>query len=102
MRHAYKILALSALLFALSAPAAHAQISFGIHIGEPPAPRAYRVPPRPGPDYVWVEGYHRWDGRAYAWVPGRWDRGPQARAVWVPGRWVQDKHGWYYVQGHWR
>jgi len=68
----------------------------------PPAPvyEVRGVPP--GPGYVWVEGYHRWDGRAYVWVPGRWDRGPQARAVWVPGRWVQDKHGWYYVQGHWR
>jgi len=68
----------------------------------PPAPIVEYQPPPPGYGYIWVEGYHRWDGRAYVWVPGRWDRGPQARAVWVPGRWVQDKHGWYYVQGHWR
>ena len=56
MRKLLQTLAISALLLA-PASAAHAQISFGIRIGEPPAERAYRVPPQPGPDYVWVEGY---------------------------------------------
>jgi YXWGXW repeat-containing protein len=56
----------------------------------------------PGPRYVWVEGYHRWDGRAYAWVPGRWVVPPRARAVWVPARWVHERRGWYFVPGHWR
>jgi len=68
----------------------------------PPAPIAeVRVAP-PGPRYVWVEGYHRWDGRAYAWVPGRWVVPPRARAAWVPARWVQERRGWYFVPGHWR
>ena len=56
----------------------------------------------PGPGYVWVEGYHRWTGREYVWVPGRWDRAPRPRAVWVPGHWAQDRHGYYWVDGHWR
>jgi YXWGXW repeat-containing protein len=56
----------------------------------------------PGPGFVWIEGYHRWDGRAYLWIPGRWDRAPRARAVWVPGHWAQERRGWYWVEGRWR
>jgi hypothetical protein len=67
----------------------------------PPAP-VYEVrAASPGPGYVWVEGYHHWDGRAYAWTPGRWEREPYARATWAPGQWQHDRHGWYYVEGHW-
>src|ERR1700732_4124921 len=53
MNKLFQTVAISALLLA-PASSASAQINFGIRIGEPPAPRAYRVPPRPGPDYVWV------------------------------------------------
>ena len=48
MKTLVKILIISGMLW-LPASAAHAQISFGIRIGEPPAPKTYRVPPRPGP-----------------------------------------------------
>jgi len=58
------------------------------------------VAPRPG--VVWIEGYHRWNGRTYVWVPGRWSAPPRARAMWVPGRWVHGRHGWHYVEGRWR
>src|SRR5947207_14479853 len=75
MTKLFKILAISALLVG-PASTAHAQISFGIHIGEPPAPRAYRVPPRPGPDYVWVEGYQYPEGGRYRWHDGYWTRPP--------------------------
>jgi hypothetical protein len=56
----------------------------------------------PGPDFVWIAGYHAWRGGAYVWVPGRWDRGPHPRAVWVEGRWRHHRDGWYWVEGHWR
>jgi len=89
-------IALSALLLA-SASAAHAQISFGIHIGEPPAPRAYRVPPRPGPGYMWVEGYQYPEGGRYRWHDGYWTRPPYEGAYWV-----EPYHdGTQYYQGHW-
>ena len=68
----------------------------------PPAPIVETRVVAPGPGYVWVPGYHTWDGRAYVWVPGRWDRGPRANARWVPARWVRDRRGWYLVEGHWR
>ena len=69
----------------------------------PPAPIVERRIVAPGPGYAWISGYHTWDGRAYVWVPGRWDRPPRARARWVAPRWVRDgRQGWYLVEGHWR
>jgi hypothetical protein len=59
-------------------------------------------PPAPGPLYVWVGGYHRWDGRAYVWVPGRWVVPPRRHGRWVPGHWVRHRRGWFWVEGHWR
>ena len=68
----------------------------------PPARIVEVRPVAPGPRYVWIDGYHRWDGRGYVWVPGRWAAPPRARAAWVPGRWAHDRRGWYFVEGHWR
>ena len=56
----------------------------------------------PGPDFVWVRGYHRWDGATYVWVPGSWQRPPRQRAVWVDGRWRHHRNGWYWVEGRWK
>ena len=102
-------LSISALLLAF-APAAHAQITFDIRIGPPPAPRAYRVPPQPGPDYDWIEGYWYPQGSKYVWHNGYWTRPPYAGAYWVApwhdgtnyneGRWegprgdVRHDHAW--------
>jgi hypothetical protein len=68
----------------------------------PPAPIVEARAVAPGPGFVWVSGFHAWNGRAYAWVPGRWERPPRARAVWVPAHWQRERRGWYLVQGHWR
>lgn len=56
----------------------------------------------PGRDYVWVNGYHRWDGKAYHWEPGRWERPPRPHARWEQHRWVHRKGGYVFVEGHWR
>ncbi|HEY2824432.1 MAG TPA: hypothetical protein VGI83_02705 [Gemmatimonadales bacterium] len=70
----------------------------------PPEPRREVIVERerPGPDFIWITGYYRWDGAAYAWAPGRWERRPHARATWVQGRWYHEHRGWYWVDGHWR
>ena len=68
----------------------------------PPAAIVEHPVARPGPNYVWVAGYHRWDGRAYVWVPGRWEVPPHAHARWVAHRWVHRNGGWVMVEGHWR
>ena len=97
-------------LLLASASVAGAQVNFGIHIGEPPAPRAYRVPPQPGPDYVWIEGYQYPQGSHYVWHNGYWSRPPYQGAYWVApyhvdgqyysGRWedgrrhLSHNHGW--------
>ena len=68
----------------------------------PPVPVVEARVVAPGPGYVWTEGFYRWDGRAYVWVPGRYVRPPRARAAWVPGHWARERRGWYWVDGHWR
>ncbi len=68
----------------------------------PPAPVADVRVVRPGPNYVWVPGYYRWDGRAYRWAAGAWMLPPRPRAVWVPGHWSHTRRGWFYVEGRWR
>lgn len=56
----------------------------------------------PGPDRVWIRGYHTWDGQAYAWRTGRWEARPRASAIWVDGRWAHTNRGWYWTDGRWR
>ena len=56
----------------------------------------------PGPGFVWVEGYHSWNGGAYVWVPGRWMRRPRPAAVWVAPHYRPERGGWVFVPGHWR
>jgi hypothetical protein len=57
---------------------------------------------RPSPEHVWIAGYHRWDGHAYVWEPGRWEKPPHAHAVWVAPKWEHRKDGYVMTEGHWR
>jgi len=68
----------------------------------PPPPVAERRMLAPGPAYVWTPGYHRWDGRAFVWVPGAWVLPPRRHAQWIPAHWVHRRHEWFFVEGHWR
>jgi hypothetical protein len=71
-----------------------------VRLGPPPI-RVERVPPPPGPGFVWEGGYWRWNGVRYVWVPGRYAHGPRVGAHWVPGHWVHRPGGWVWVEGHW-
>ena len=84
-----------------SAACAAPQGRLYVRVG-PPAPIVETRIVAPSPGYVWVPGYHRWNGSAYVWVPGRWNRPPHPHATWAPGRWVHERHGWYWEEGHWR
>jgi len=86
---------LSLLLFA--APPAKAQVSFGIQIGQPPPPRAYRVAPEPGPGYEWVEGYWYPVRGRWVWHDGYWTRPPFAGAYWERPYYSNGR----YVGGYW-
>ena len=68
----------------------------------PPKPLVERRIPAPGPGYVWVPGYHRWEGGAYAWTAGRWVMPPRPHARWVAGHWTHRSRGWVWVEGRWR
>ena len=96
MKTLLKTVVLATLLM-IPALTANAQISFGFRIGEPPPPRAYRVPPEPGPGYEWVEGYWYPVGRQYMWHNGYWTRAPYEGAYWVAPYHV----GGQYYAGRW-
>jgi len=68
----------------------------------PPARIVETRPATPGPGYIWIDGYHRWDGAAYIWVPGRWELPPHPHARWVAHHWVRKHGGWVLVDGRWR
>jgi WXXGXW repeat (2 copies) len=94
-----KLLLSSALGVLLSAGTVCAQVV--VRIG-PPRPVIERPVPRPGRGFVWVPGYHRWNGTAYVWIPGAWVRPPRPHAVWVRPRWVHRRRGWVFIAGRWR
>jgi len=88
---------LSAVLLVV-VPAVGAQVSLGIRIGRPPAPRVLRFqPPSPGPDYVWIDGYWYPVGGHYRWHEGYWTRSPYAGARWVGPRY----EGGQFFEGYW-
>jgi hypothetical protein len=75
-----------------------AQVSIGVRIGPPPPPRIVRVlPPRPGPEYVWVDGYWYVVGDRYRWHDGYWTRPPYPAARWAMPRYDADR----YYGGYW-
>ena len=92
--------ALSLLLAICLVPAAvMAQIVVRV---APPTPivEIHDHPPHEG--WVWVDGYHRWDGHRYVWVHGHWVRPPHPGGVWVAHHWEQRGDGWVLVEGHWQ
>jgi len=87
------------LAFALAPAASVAQVY--VRVG-PPAPIYERRGPPPDRGYVWIGGYHRYEGDRYVWTPGRWERPPREHQRWVGHRW-RHRHGrWELQQGYWR
>ena len=68
----------------------------------PPAPMVEHHEHAPHPGWVWVDGYHRWDGHHYVWVHGYWAHPPRPGAVWVAHHWERRGDGWVLIEGHWR
>lgn len=74
--------AVGIMAFALAASGAHAQVTFGIRLGQAPPPQRYEVRlPAPGPGFAWSEGYWEpFQGR-YRWHNGNWLRPPMRAAT---------------------
>ena len=88
-------------MFMLAVGISIAQAQVVVKIAPPRAVVEHRSA-RPSRDHVWINGYHRWDGKAYAWEPGRWEKRPNSHAVWVAPKWQNRRDGWVLVEGHWR
>jgi WXXGXW repeat (2 copies) len=94
-----KLLYTSALGISLGIGPVAAQVV--VRVAPPPAVVETR-PAIPGKGYIWTPGYHRWNGTAYVWAPGRWVLPPRPHAAWVPGHWKHAHGGWVWIEGHWR
>jgi hypothetical protein len=86
--------------FAATSLGASAQGYPGPHYGPPPAHYERHGPP-PGRGYVWVGGYHRWDGAHYVWVNGGWQQPPHYGYHWYPGYWQPRSGVYIWIGGHW-
>jgi hypothetical protein len=97
-----KYLLSAAFATLLACSAAQAQVV--VRIGPPPPRPVEVIPARPigHPGWIWVPGFHRWDGRAYVWVSGHYVEPPRPRARWVAGHWAERRGGWIWIEGHWR
>jgi hypothetical protein len=90
-----------ALLFAFTLCPAASFAQVAIRIGPPrPMHEERGRPPERG--YVWINGYHRYEGDHYVWTPGRWERPPQQHQRWVAHRWVRHGDRYEMQEGHWR
>jgi hypothetical protein len=68
----------------------------------PPPVVVERPGPVPGPRYVWIPGYQRWNGHGYVWVRGHYVVAPHPGAVWIPATYVARSGGYIFIAGHWR
>lgn len=68
----------------------------------PPPARVELVPEKPHADAVWIDGEWVWQGRRYAWKPGRWVIPPPGAsfAPWVTARGAMGTL--YLAEGTWR
>lgn len=89
------------LVFASALTFSAAAEEIVVRVAPPPVVVETRGRP-PGAGYIWIAGYQRWDGHAYAWFPGRWELPPRPGARWVAHRWVRRNGGWVFVEGRWR
>jgi hypothetical protein len=94
-----KIFSTVLLALALLPVASVAQVV--VRVVPPPVVVEHPGPP-PGPRYVWIAGYHRWNGVRYVWASGHYVVPPRPGVAWVPARWVARSGGWVLVRGHWR
>ena len=76
---------------------AQTRLSIGVGVGGfgpgyyPPPAYAQYVPPCPGPDYSWVDGYWAPQGGRNVWIAGFW-RAPVARGYRVAPRYVAPRY----------
>jgi hypothetical protein len=110
MQKRFASVVLPAVLVALGAMPAFAQIRVGVDLGAvhvrvapdaPPPPRREVRMERPSRNHVWIAGY--WDRQddRWAWAPGRWEEPSQRDARWVRPQYRREEGAYRYEPGHW-
>lgn len=66
-----------------------------------PGAPAFNRPPRPHPNYMWVDGNYYWRGGRYMYRPGYWAP-PRVGVYYRPGGWYRTPRGYYWHRGGWR
>jgi len=66
----------------------------------PPAPQVEVYGTAPYPDAIWIEGYWEWNGGAYTWRTGHWEKARHGYR-WVPHAWHREGNAWRFHGGHW-
>jgi hypothetical protein len=91
--HFMKTKLLTIMLLAGGSIFAQTRVSIGIGLGghgagfyQPPPSYASIVPPCPGPDFIWVDGYWSQNHGRNTWVAGYWNRRPFSRGFQVAPR----------------
>ncbi|MGD0461500.1 MAG: hypothetical protein ABSB74_03325 [Tepidisphaeraceae bacterium] len=71
-------------------------------VQDAPPPEVVEVQPvMPGPGYIWIGGFYRWEYGRYVWHRGYWGRPPYGYHRWYGGHWEHRPHGYFYVGGRW-
>ena len=60
----------------------------------------YERPPRPYPNYIWVDGDWYVNNGAYVYRQGYW-AAPRGHRVWATGTWQAGRGGYYWRRGRW-
>ena len=68
----------------------------------PPVKKTEIKTPKPGNNFVWVEGYWKWNPKRdkYVWNPGFWKKIEPGKR-WQNGHWKRAPKGWIWVKGYW-
>jgi WXXGXW repeat (2 copies) len=82
-------------------PVAEGELVYESEPPPPPPAEVEVVPVSPGPDFIWIGGYHRWEGRRYVWIRGHYERRPHPRARWVNPHWEARGRVHVWVGGRW-
>jgi hypothetical protein len=64
-----------------------------------PPPPVYVRPVPPGGNYVWVDG--EWIRHGHGYRQGYRAAPRPGYHQYITGHWRQNRHGWYWVPGHW-
>ncbi len=67
----------------------------------PPSPRYEVVYSRPGPGYVWINGYWAWRGNRHVWIAGHYEQPPRGHRSWIEPRWERRGGNHIFIEGRW-